>query len=671
MECADVPGLAGRTIVTVIETSNNQDLMQTKPILLFLVAEDWYFCSHRLPLAVAAQKSGYDVAVITRVTAHGDVIRDAGIRVIPLKYLRRASMNPFRELMAIWEIFNIYRKERPALVHHVALKPVLYGTLSARLAGVAGVINAMAGLGFVFSSNRRFARVIRPILIQLFRFLLNRQNAHLIVQNADDMKLLLDHGISDINRTHLIRGAGVDMLSYSPSPIESDVPLVMLASRMLWDKGVGEFVTAASILKSKGVNARFVLVGDTDVENPTAIPRRQLEQWHADNVVEWWGYRADMAAILPQAHVFCLPSFYGEGIPKVLIEAAACARPIVTTNMPGCREMVQDGVNGYLVPPRDVDALVNALAKLVGEIESCARMGFSGRQIAEAEFDVQRIVAETLQVYEYLNPIRKSYRSSGGSEVAQITVSIVSHGHLSLLDNLLLDIADIPEIAAVILTLNVPEPDPEIPPKLAERLTIIRNHKPKGFSANHNAAFRRCQTPHFCVMNPDIRLNSNPFTVLLNALASTGRAMVAPIVMNSQAEREDSVRHFPTPWKLLQKIVIGDKGTYDIRVGDKALYPDWVAGMFMLFDSDAFDALNGFDDSYFLYYEDVDICVRLWKAKLGLLVCPDVVVSHDAQRTSHKRLMYLRWHITSMLRFFIKHLGRLPAVDADTGSVLK
>jgi len=635
--------------------------MQKKPTLLFLVAEDWYFCSHRLPLAVAAQKSGYDVAVITRVTAHGDVIREAGIRVIPLKYLRRASMNPFRELMAIWEIFSIYRKERPALVHHVALKPVLYGTLSARLARVAGVINAMAGLGFVFSSNRRFARLIRPILIQLFRFLLNRQNAHLIVQNADDMTLLLDHGISDINRTHLIRGAGVDMVSYSPSPIASDVPLIMLASRLLWDKGVGEFVAAAKILKSKGVNARFVLVGDTDAENPTAIPRRQLEQWHADNVVEWWGYRDDMAAILPQAHIFCLPSFYGEGIPKVLIEAAACARPIITTNMPGCREMVQDRVNGYVVPPRDVDALVNALSELVGERESCARMGLAGRQMAEAEFDVQRIIQETLQVYKKLRTLAKKSYVNSSLGVDQITVSIVSHGHIALVEDLLRDISEIPEINSVILTLNIPEPDPQIPPELIKRVSIVRNTTPKGYAANHNAAFKSCSTPYFCVINPDIRLAPNPFAILLSELSNSHKAMIAPLVVNSRAEREDSVRHFPTPLKLLQKIIVGDKGTYEFNMQDKLIYPDWVAGMFMLFDSEAFDVLKGFDDGYFLYYEDVDICARLWREGLGLMVCVDAVVIHDAQRTSHKSLRYLGWHISSMLRFFVKHLWRLPS----------
>ena len=634
--------------------------MRKKPKLLFLVTEDWYFCSHRLPLAVAAQKSGYEVAVMTRVTSHSEVITNAGIRVIPLKCLHRSSMNPFSEFLAIQEILAIYKKERPRLVHHVALKPVLYGSLVAWLSGVPGVINAMAGLGFVFSSQRNVARFVRPILILVFRLLLNRKNFHLIVQNPDDMKLLLDHGISDANRTHLIRGAGVDMASYRPSPIARDRPLVMLASRMLWDKGVGEFVEAAKILKSRGEQARFVLVGDTDIENPTAIPRRQLELWQADRVVEWWGHRNDMAAILPQAHVFCLPSFYGEGIPKVLIEAAACARPIVTTDMPGCRDIVQDGINGFLVPPRNVNALVDALSRLINDHEACSRMGNAGRKMVEGEFYLGRVISETLQVYQYLCPMEIHDRAYAGKHNAKITVSIVSHGDRLLLEKVLVDLSRMSEVESVVLTLNIPEPDPKIPAELLGRVIIIRNPVPKGFSANHNAAFRYCHTPYFCVMNPDVRLNDNPFSALVNAMKISKKAMAAPLVMNSHNEREDSIRFFPTPWGLLHKAITGNKGTYKIQINDEAFYPHWVAGMFMLFDSSVFDELEGFDDSYFLYYEDVDICVRLWKKGFGVVVCPKVSVIHDAQRTSHKSLKYLRWHFVSMVRFFIKHLWRLP-----------
>jgi len=370
--------------------------------LLFVVTEDWYFISHRLPLAIAAREKGYEVVVATRVDRHGPAIEEAGLRLIPLKRLRRASLNPFRELSALMELAAIYRRERPALVHHVALKPVVYGSLAARVADVPGTVNALAGLGFVFSSRRLFARFLRPLLILIFRLLLNSQSGRLIVQNRDDLRVLTEKGVVSPAYIRLIRGAGVDLDRFKVKPLGDGKPLVVLASRMLWDKGVGEFVGAARRLKGQGMEARFVLVGDTDTENPTAISRQQLAQWQAEGVVEWWGHREDMPEVLSQAQVVCLPSFYGEGIPKVLIEAMACARPIITTDMPGCRELVREGENGYVVPPRDVDALAAALLQLLQDHAVCVRMGMAGRRIAEAEFSVHRIVSETLDVYREL-----------------------------------------------------------------------------------------------------------------------------------------------------------------------------------------------------------------------------------------------------------------------------
>lgn len=367
--------------------------------LLFLVAEDWYFCSHRLPLAVAAQRCGYEVVVATRVGRHGAVIEGSGLQLVPLVRLKRSSLNPFSEILAILELASIYRRERPSLVHHVALKPVVYGTLAARLAGVPGTVNALAGLGFVFSSRKFFARSLRPLLILVFRLLLGSSRGRLIVQNSADLATIAQKGIVPSERIRLIRSAGVDLEHYAPRPIGEGVPLVMLAARMLWDKGVGEFVEAARALKDKGVAARFVLVGDTDTENPAAIPREQLAKWHADGIIEWWGYRDDMPQVLSQAQVVCLPSFYGEGIPKVLVEAMACGRPIVTTDMPGCRDLVKEGKNGALVPPRDADALAAALTTLLADRAACTKMGLAGRQMAEAEFSVHRIISETLAVY--------------------------------------------------------------------------------------------------------------------------------------------------------------------------------------------------------------------------------------------------------------------------------
>lgn len=370
--------------------------------LIYLVAEDWYFVSHRLQLAVAARDAGYEVIVATRVTRHGGVVEAAGLRLVPLARLRRSSLNPFAELFALWELIRLYRKERPTLVHHVALKPVIYGSIAARMAHVAGTVNAMAGLGFVFSSRRFLARALKPLLARVFRMLFNTPKGRLIVQNTDDQRVMIDGGIVEPAYIRLIRSAGVDLERYKSAKLGEGTPVVVLASRMLWDKGVGEFVEAARQIKAKGLDVRFVLVGDTDSENPTAISRQQLTEWNDSGVVEWWGYRDDMPEVLTQAHVVCLPTFYGEGIPKVLIEAMACARPIVTTDMPGCRELVQEGVNGHLVPPRDATALAAALEGLLADRAACERMGMNGRLVAEAEFSVTRIIAETLGVYREL-----------------------------------------------------------------------------------------------------------------------------------------------------------------------------------------------------------------------------------------------------------------------------
>lgn len=370
------------------------------PKLLFLVTEDWYFVSHRLPLAVAARQAGYEVTVVTRVGEHGHTIRNAGLRLIPIELSRRGK-NPFSEMMLVAGLIAIYRRERPDIVHHVAMKPVLYGSLVARLARVRHVVNALAGLGWLFTSESRLANVLGRGARFAFRKLLNR--GAVIVQNPDDMKWLVDLGIES-SRIHLIRGSGVEVNRFGATPEPDGEPVVMLASRMLWDKGVGEFVAAARNLKQRGVAARFVLVGDPDPANPASIPPGLLESWHAEGVIEWWGHRNDMAQVFAQSHLVCLPSYYREGLPKVLLEAAACSRAIVATDMPGCREIVSHGDNGLLVPPRDEAALADALQSLLQNPERRSRMGTRGRGRAVQEFSVDRVVAETLALYRGLLP---------------------------------------------------------------------------------------------------------------------------------------------------------------------------------------------------------------------------------------------------------------------------
>ncbi len=367
------------------------------PKLLYFVTEDWYFCSHRFPLAVAAREAGYDVGVITRVRDHGQTINDAGLQLTPFEISRRGK-NPFRELLRVAALVQIYRRERPAIVHHVALKPVLYGTIAARIARVPAVVNALAGLGYVFSSRTMYARLLRPAIRAMLRVLLRRSSV--IVQNPDDAVAVRDLGVPDAH-VHIIRGSGVELSRFPALPEVEGVPIVVLAARMLRDKGVMEFVEAARMLRAQGTVARFVLVGDPDTENPASFSVAQLKAWQDEGAVEWKTWRDDMPIVYQGAHVVCLPS-YREGLPKALLEAAASARPIVTTDVPGCREIVRHGQNGLLVPPRDVQALASALRKLIEDPVLRRRMGQRGREIAEAEFSVKKVTQETLSVYHKL-----------------------------------------------------------------------------------------------------------------------------------------------------------------------------------------------------------------------------------------------------------------------------
>jgi glycosyltransferase involved in cell wall biosynthesis len=378
--------------------------MTVKPKLLFLVAEDWYFCSHRLPLAVAARDAGYEVCVVTRVNKHANSICAAHLKLIPLRWLSRSGVYPIRELRLLAELWSIYSREKPDLVHHVGLKPVLYGSLVARLAGVGKVVNALAGLGFVFSSSRLRAQLLRPILKRLLCFVLKSRDYRIIVQNQHDFDVLSKTvGIASRD-VRLIRGAGVDLRFYSEQPPTVEPPLVVLISRMLWDKGVGDFVEAAARLRRAGLPARFALVGIPDPENPTSVPESQLRAWRDSGSVEWWGYRADIPAVLAMTSIACLPSFYGEGVPKALIEAMASSRAIVTTDIPGCRELVANGRNGIVVVPRDVNGLSAALELLIRDPERCRQMGKAGRLIVEKTLSLDQVLKETLAVYTELVP---------------------------------------------------------------------------------------------------------------------------------------------------------------------------------------------------------------------------------------------------------------------------
>lgn len=368
------------------------------PKLLFLVTEDWYFVSHRLPLARAARAAGYEVTVVTRLSRHGALLEAAGLRVIPFAMARR-GMGPLRLAREVFGLQRLYRREKPDIVHHVALKPIVVGGIAARLAGVKASVSAFAGMGFLFAAEGRLP-LARALLERWLPWLVGRGAA--IVQNAEDAALLRRLGIPP-QRLHWVAGAGVDVEQFSPQALPQGEAVVMLPARLLWDKGVGEFVAAARSLRRQRSDARFVLVGDPDPDNPASVSEADLAQWVREGVVEWWGRSDDMAATLGRAHVVCLPS-YREGLPKVLLEAMACGRACVTTDTPGCRDAVRHGDNGLLVPPRDAQALAGAIARLLDDPLERTRMGARGRERAVAEFSQERVIEATLRIYRELMP---------------------------------------------------------------------------------------------------------------------------------------------------------------------------------------------------------------------------------------------------------------------------
>jgi glycosyltransferase involved in cell wall biosynthesis len=375
--------------------------MTPRPKLLYLVSEDWYFVSHRLSLAFAAKEAGFDVAVATRVTDHGDEIRDAGLNLIPIK-LARSGLNPVHEASTIAELSAVFAREKPDLVHNVALKPVIYGAWAARKAGAKGVVNALMGLGWVFSSDSLKARALRPFVRHALRQALSAPGTRTIVQNADDAALIANQQLARRDNIRLIRGSGVNPAEYAAEDAAVDVPLVVLPARLLIAKGVREFIAAAAQLKAQGVKARFALVGEPDTDNPAAISHEEILDAVVAGNVEHWGWRTDMPDVFAEASLVCLPTFYGEGVPKALIEAAAAARAIVATDVPGCREIVRPGENGWLVPPRNVEALAIALRQAIAQPGLCAEFGARGRHMVEHEFSLDVVIRETLAVYNEL-----------------------------------------------------------------------------------------------------------------------------------------------------------------------------------------------------------------------------------------------------------------------------
>lgn len=367
---------------------------------MFLVTEDWYFRLHWMGLAQAARDAGFEVLLAMRVQEHGSEIRGQGFKLFPVNILRR-SINPIREFLTLVELARLYRAEKPDLVYHIAIKPILYGSIAARLGGVPFVMNVFAGLGYAYTNEELRARLLRLFLRFGLSVACRYAGAIAVFQNDEDQVELVRDRIVRQSQTRIIRGTGVDTDRFRPTSEESPEPIILLPCRMLWDKGVGEFVEAARLIGRMKSPARFVLVGRCDESNPASIQSEQLHQWQEEGVIEWWGHRSDMPVVFGNAAVVVLPS-YREGLPVSLLEAAACGKPIIATDVPGCREVVRDRVNGLLIPPKNAIALADAIILLLENAELRHELGGRGREIVVKEFSSTIVIQQTLALYHEL-----------------------------------------------------------------------------------------------------------------------------------------------------------------------------------------------------------------------------------------------------------------------------
>ena len=368
--------------------------------LLFVVNVDWFFLSHRMPIALAAMRSGYEVHIATGFTDRRHDLERAGLVVHPLT-LERGSSGIVEAALTLVELVRIYRSVRPNLVHLVTIKPILLGGIAARLTGMPAVVASVSGLGFVFMAKGTRAKIRLWLVERVYRLALGCRNLVVIFQNSDDRDTLIRLCRLSPGQMTTIRGSGVDLSEFSYSNPPVGIPIVILAARMLVDKGVREFVLAARELCCRGLRARFCLVGGIDPANRASLSTDEMDDIAREGHLELWGHRTDMPQVLASASLVVLPS-YREGLPKILIEAAACGRAVVTTDVPGCRDAIHPGSTGLLVPPRQHMALADAMENLLLDPQRRLEMGQAARALAEQDYDLRQVVDRHLRIYEHL-----------------------------------------------------------------------------------------------------------------------------------------------------------------------------------------------------------------------------------------------------------------------------
>ena len=370
--------------------------------ILFVVNSPSFFVSHRLSIAKHAKKAGYDVHV---AAANGTVavseIEKAGLVFHEINFSRKGK-NPFAEFDTITSIHRLFKAIKPDLVHLITIKPYLYGGIAARIAGVPCVVSAVAGLGILFSSNDFKYKLLRTFLYPLYRLAFGHKNQQVIFQNKDDRDALLSWNVIVKDKPVMVRGSGVDLGLYPYRSEPVGIPVISFASRLLIDKGVEVFAEASRILKNRDVKARFWLIGMPDPGNANTVTDCQLKQWESEGLIELFGFRRDIPDLFSQSNIVTLPSFYGEGLPKVLVEAAACGRAVITTDHPGCRDAIEPDETGLLIPVKDSVALADAIEYLINNHDVRKSMGDTGRNLAESEYAIEKIVAAHMDIYQDL-----------------------------------------------------------------------------------------------------------------------------------------------------------------------------------------------------------------------------------------------------------------------------
>jgi len=370
---------------------------------------DWYLYNFRLSTALQLRSMGMEVVMVSPPGDFGERFQQHGIRWRPLP-MQRSSLNPWREAGTLARLVQLLREERPDLLHSFTLKCAVYGALAARAARVPAVVNAVTGLGYVFSSDRAKARMLRPLVSLLMRGALGGEHSRVILQNPDDAQAFADARLAPPHNIRLIRGSGVDLTRFllRDGDAAAQRPLrVLLAARLLREKGIHEYAAAAARLKAQGRNIQFLLAGTPDAGNPHSVAAEDVRGWQAQGTLEWLGHVEDMPALLRSVDVMALPSYYREGVPKSLIEAGACGIALVTTNLPGCREVVsRDGEDGLHVEPRSAASLAQVIARLDDDRELLRRLGARARARALSDFDERVVIRKTCEVYGELLPLR-------------------------------------------------------------------------------------------------------------------------------------------------------------------------------------------------------------------------------------------------------------------------